>query len=201
MFGDSDLPISEERLREIREPLSDEARMVLELTLSMSNVEEGEQRAAIQEIAQRMDALSEDDQKQLLYINSELGKAYGRRVKESEGVVSLAERSMVDIGKARVFDPSVNTMREAVKVLREQGIEPQVSDQELKVEVEIPEEPEWIAVPSSEIDTDENGIPTAKAAPDGFGIPGDEGERLSSSTVKRLKQCGPSRNNALTESS
>lgn len=117
MFGDSDLPISEERLREIREPLSDEARMVLELTLSMSNVEEGEQRAAIQEIAQRMDALSEDDQKQLLYINSELGKAYGRRVKESEGVVSLAERSMVDIGKARVFDPSVNTMREAVKVL------------------------------------------------------------------------------------
>ena len=174
-----ELPITEERLATMREPLSEEAEMVLDLMLSVEGIE-SEDDPVVHEFHEALEGLEDADRERILYINREIQKAYGRRIKESEGFVSLGERGMADITRAQEINPEVDTMGEARRLLLQHGIEPQTTEADLQVEVEVPPEdtPEdWIYVPSSEMDEDRNGILSRRAAKNGWGMSGpEEGE-------------------------
>jgi len=181
----NELPISEERMRELREPLSDEAQMVIDLVIA--TVDGGSPEEA-QEVADRITELEPDVREQVAMITGELMKAYERSLKESESYISIGERAMEDIERAREVDPSVNTLGEAAAVLKEHGIATQVSDDELNIELKVPAPETWVHIPRSEVMTDENGIPTKKACPKGFGVPsGDEIIKLDRKQAEALR--------------
>src|SRR5215212_8683624 len=100
---DRDLPISEERLKELREGLSGDAQMVLELVLSFVDSKADKEEAEFQEAFRRISELPEEDQEQIHHINEEMMKAYDRRIRESQAVVGVGNRAMADIMKAREF--------------------------------------------------------------------------------------------------
>jgi hypothetical protein len=175
---DRELPISDERLEELSAGLSDEARVVLDRLVANQELDP-ELRQHPDTFADDLDALVDDDKEKLDVVFTEILKGYARRVRRDEAEMELFERGMKDVERAGELDPSLSdnpTLGEAAAVLQAHGETPLLSEEEMNVVVEIapPEEAidamGWIKMPESEVETDENGIPTRKAAEYGFGL-------------------------------
>ena len=81
-----ELPISEERLAELREPLADETNMVLDLFLSkLDGTEKDEEE--LHEIGALAHNLPEEERAKLHDVNVEIMKAYDRRLKREEAII------------------------------------------------------------------------------------------------------------------
>jgi hypothetical protein len=131
-------------------------------------------------------ALSEEEREKFVKVNSELVKFYRRSLKENEAWVEHGNRAIEAIERARDLesDKEIHTVVEAMPVFEAHGIEAPFSEEELKMEVEVvtdedfEDAAEWAKVPASEVPTDENGIPTGRAAQHGFGIEDHEGNLI-----------------------
>jgi hypothetical protein len=180
MMANESLPISEERLEELAEGLSPDARAIMDRAVANAELPP-ELRQDLPEILEGIDELSEEENARLTAVFAEVEKAYARRIRESEAVVDMSERMQAVFERAVELDDSLgkgSTLEDAVRVLREHGERVPFTEEEMHVEIAVPaglEEADWIAIPESEIPTDENGIPTERAARHGVGFEDGDG--------------------------
>jgi hypothetical protein len=178
-----------EKIRELAQEhgLAEEIRALMERVHLNSELPEEEQ-LSMEEMGvwQTMAALSEEEREKFAKVNSELVKFYRRSLKENEAWVEHGNRAIEAIERARDLEPDkeIHTVGEAMPVFEAHGIEAPFSEEELKMEVEVvtdedfEDAAEWAKVPASEVPTDENGIPTGRAAQHGFGIEDHEGNLI-----------------------
>jgi hypothetical protein len=151
--------------------LSPEARELLDRIVANDELDP-ESRQPAEAFAEDIEALPEEDWEQLSTISQEFIKGRERRIKRSEAETDISERALRMIERAQELDPSLAgecTLGQAAAVLNAHGepLASLLSEEEMNVEMEVPppeKDTDWVAVPASEIPTDENGIPTRKAA-------------------------------------
>jgi|SRR5215217_4469045 len=169
MFGEREQPISEERIEELRATLSEDAAAIFDYMNGLIGTEEDNTKELML-LAERANALPDDEREAFDYAFSEIRKAYDHFVKENEAESDFLRDGMADMEQAQEIDPNVRNMGEANRLLKEHGITPRLSDEDMKRQLEVPPPETWVRVPGSEIPTDKNGIPTKAAARNGWGF-------------------------------
>jgi hypothetical protein len=182
----NDLPISDERIEELAAALSAEARDLLDRIVANEKLDP-ELRQRPEEFVEDFETLGADDRQQLNVIFGEIQEASARRIEHYDYLEDLGQRGARDVERAGEFDPSLPddpSFGEAAAVIKAHGETPLVSEEEMWTVIEVgPSEEEidamdWISIPRSEMDVDENGIPTRKAAQFGFGLKDPETHEL-----------------------
>jgi hypothetical protein len=182
----NDLPISDERIEELAAGLSPEARVLLDRII-MNGELEPELRQRPEAFVGDFEVLTEGDREKFDLIFKEIGKASESRIERLDYEADLGERGHMDVERATELDPSLSddcTFGEAAAVIKAHGEVPLITDEEMNVVVEVPPSKEeldamdWVWIPESEIEVDENGIPTRKAAQFGFGLKDPETHEL-----------------------
>lgn len=183
----SELPISRQRLEELYEEngLGEEARAITERVLANAELPT-ELRLSQEELMEDVEDLTDADKRGLAVVSGELKKAQIRRANEIEASGEWLDRAIQAYDRAVELDRTITTkatIGEVVAILKEHGEPVPLTDEDLTQLVEIerrPEAEELVAIPESEVPTDENGIPTPSAARNGIGLPdpGDEDGKI-----------------------
>jgi hypothetical protein len=173
--------MSEKRLMELAEGLSEEGREIFVRVIKMgqdrAEDERIDQAAAVEALAGFED-LPQGDKDRLASFVGEMRDGYDRMAKEAQGEAALLGQLAGVFERAEeVSGTKPETVGEAVSILEKYGIKHGFSEEVTEMELEVPVEGEgsWYALPTSEVPTDENGIPTKKVVPKGFGIPDGAG--------------------------
>jgi hypothetical protein len=166
-------------LAEVIESLSADARDAWE-RLQELHEQGGDLEDHKDEVVAIIEPLYPSAREELTHVRELKARFLKANAEEHQGMASLHKQMMGLFYKAWELDPSLPkdaTTSDAIEVLKRCGVRPGVSEELLEMEMEVPtspEEGEYVVMPIEEMDVDENGIPTARAVPDGFAIRGGE---------------------------